>query len=359
MLKTSLKILKKIEASGFQAYIVGGFVRDYILGISSLDVDITTNAKPQELLNIFKEGLLPNENYGAITVYLHGKRFEIMTFRREIKYRDNRIPVEIEYIDDLLEDLKRRDFTINTLCIDSKGSIIDLLNGMEDIDNKVIRTVGDAYYKFEQDSFRILRAIRFATALNFQLCDEVKKAIIDTKQNLVKLSYERKRQELDKIFSNQNASYGVKLILELGLDKELELYNLEKVVLKNDLLGVWSSIDVSDRYKFTRHEKETIKNIKSVVKTGISRKTLYKYGLYINQVAADILGKDRFEITEKYINLPIQSKRDIAIKGNEILELVDSRLEIATIFRDIEDKILKNNLKNDNEQIRDYISKNY
>ncbi len=359
MLKTSLKLLKKLESSGFQAYIVGGFVRDYILGMSSLDVDITTNAKPQELLKIFEEGLLPNENYGAITVYSHGKRFEITTFRREIKYHNNRIPVEIEYIDDLVEDLKRRDFTINTLCIDSKGSILDLLNGMEDIDNKIIKTVGNAYDKFEQDSLRILRAVRFATSLNFKLCDEVKKAIIDTKQNLVGLSYERKRQELDKIFSNPNASYGVSLLLELGLDKELELYNLEKIVFKSDLLGAWSSIDVSDRYNFTKHEKEIIKNIKSVVKTGISRKTLYKYGLYINQVAADILGKDRLAITEKYSSLPIYSKRDINIKGNEILEVVDSKLKIAMIFTDIEDKILKGNLENDNRVIIDYIKKNY
>ena len=153
MLEAALKILNKIEKNGFKAYIVGGFVRDYILGIESKDVDICTNATPKEIMTIFKDSALPKEEYGSVTLFYKNSRFDITTFRREIRYINNRKPVEIEYIDDLLEDLRRRDFLMNTLCLDKKKNIIDPLNGRIDIDNKTINTVGDADYKFNLSDF--------------------------------------------------------------------------------------------------------------------------------------------------------------------------------------------------------------
>ena len=188
MLNTSLKVLKKIEEHGFKAYIVGGFVRDYLLGRESLDVDIATDATPMDIKQIFNDIFIPKVEYGSVTVFVHNTRFEITTFRRELTYINNRKPVEFEYINDLLEDLKRRDFTINTICMNSAGEIIDLLNGKEDLDQKEIKTVGNSHDKFEEDSLRILRAIRFATILDFKLSKEVKEAIKYTKKYLRNLS---------------------------------------------------------------------------------------------------------------------------------------------------------------------------
>ena len=126
MLEVALKLLEEITARGFKAYIVGGFVRDYILGINSNDIDITTSATPKDIKEIFEDSCLPSEDYGSVTVIKKGIRFEITTFRKEIGYIDNRRPAEIKYIDDLYEDLLRRDFTINTICMDEKGEIVDL-----------------------------------------------------------------------------------------------------------------------------------------------------------------------------------------------------------------------------------------
>ena len=162
MLDTSIEILKKIEESSFKAYIVGGFVRDYILNIPSIDVDICTNATPKELLEIF-DNAIPNEEYGSVRVVYKKVTFEITTFRKETKYVGHRKPMEIEYIDDLKQDLLRRDITINTLCMNSNGEIIDVLGVMQDLKNRVIKVVGDANKKLEEDSLRILRCIRFAT----------------------------------------------------------------------------------------------------------------------------------------------------------------------------------------------------
>ena len=203
MLNTALKLIKTIEEHGYTAYIVGGFVRDQLLNIPSNDIDICTSARPSDIRNIFPNSCLPNEAYGSVTVIIKNIRFEITTFRKEIRYLNNRKPIEFEYIDNLLDDLKRRDFLINTICMDKDGKIIDLLNGKSDLDKKEIHTVGDSIYKFSEDALRILRAVRFATNLNFRLSDEVKNAIRETKHYVRNLSYDRKREELNKIFPSK------------------------------------------------------------------------------------------------------------------------------------------------------------
>ena len=363
MLKQALKILSKIEENGFKAYIVGGFVRDYTLGITSPDVDIATNATPQQIMGIFKNSVLPKEEYGSVTLFIKNDRFEITTFRREIKYINNRKPIEIEYIDDLLEDLKRRDFRMNTLCMDKSGQIYDYFDGKEDIKNKVINTVGDSDYKFSQDCLRILRAIRFATILNFTLSDEVKSAIIKNKSLLRTLSYSRKKQELDKIFSSVNSNYGVSLLLELGLDKELEIYNLDKINITNDIIGTWASLDFSQKYaqEFSSSEKIIIKDIKEVMKTGITNYSLYRYGLYTNQIVASMLGYDKSRVVGDYEKLPIKSKKDIDIHGNEIEAILNNKpgVYVREVYNRLEEEILNNRLENKKEKIKDFIIANY
>ena len=230
MLDNALKLLRELTSHSYKAYIVGGFVRDYLLGIESNDIDICTNATPKQIKEIFEDSCLPNEDYGSVIVERYGVRFELTTFRREIEYNDNRRPIEIKYIDDLYEDLLRRDFIINTLCINENGKVLDYLGGREDLNNHIIRTIGSASSKFSEDPLRILRAIRFSTILNFNLDDECRNAIVETKYLLKKLSYNRKKEELDKIFTSPNYKNGIKLLLELGLDKELEIQNLSSVL---------------------------------------------------------------------------------------------------------------------------------
>ena len=363
MLKDALKLLNQIEEKGYKAYIVGGFVRDYVLGIISKDVDIATSATPKEIMEMFPNSVLPKEEYGSVTLYLKNERYEITTFRKEIKYINNRKPVEIEYISSLLEDLKRRDFRMNTLCIDKNGKVLDFFDGKKDLENKIINTVGNSFNKFSQDSLRILRAVRFATSLNFKLSDEVKKAIIDNKHLLKSLSFSRKKQELDKIFIDNNARYGVDLLLELGLDKELEIYNLDKIILCNDIISIWASLDLSDKYKeeFTSSEKAIIKDVKEVLKTGITNMSLYKYGLYVNQIASNILGIDKYKVVGIYEMLPIKSRKEIDITSDDIVKLLNTKP--GPFFKELYDKItieiVNNRLENKKDNIEEFILKNY
>lgn len=362
MIETSLKVLKKLESKGFEAYIVGGFVRDYILKRKSVDVDISTNATPKQIKEIFPESFIPNEVYGSITIIQNKIRFEITTFRKEFKYYNNRKPLDIEYTNDLLEDLNRRDFTINTLCMNSKGEIIDALDIKQDLYHKRIRTVGNSIDKFTEDALRILRAVRFATVLGFELDNEVELAILKTKKYLENISFNRKKQELDKIFMSKNSKHGIELLLELGLDKELEIYNLKEVKLSNDLLGVWSSLDVSSKYPFTKTEKELIEKIKKVENfDNFDKKVLYKYGPYVNSIAAINKGQDNTKVINIYNSLPIKVRSDILITSQEIMLLFNKGpgRYINEIYNDLEDKILYDIIENTSQAIKEYIINNY
>ena len=364
MLEVALKLLKEITSHSYQAYIVGGFVRDYLLGIESNDIDITTNATPKQIKEIFEDSCLPNEDYGSVTVIMKGVRFEITTFRRDIEYVNNRRPLEIQYIDDLYEDLLRRDFVINTLCMDENGQILDYLGGQEDLKKHVVRTIGDAHQKFFEDSLRILRAVRFATILDFTLDDDIVKAIKDTKYLLYHLSFYRKKEELDKIFTSSNYRKGIQLLLELGLDKELEIPNLRKVLDTEavSLIGIWTILDVEDKYTFQRNEKELISNVKKVLPySQLDPYVLYQYGLYVNSVAGEIKKINIKDITEAYNHLVIKSRNDIEIDANTIMEVLQRKpgKYIKDIFSDLEKEILYHRISNKKEVLISYILEHY
>ncbi len=362
LLDTALKLLNMIEDHGFKAYIVGGFVRDYLLGIDSLDIDVCTDAKPKDIRDIFKDACLPREEYGSVTVIVKNIRFEITTFRREYTYYQHRKPLEFEYIDDLKEDLKRRDFLINTLLIDKDGVVLDFYQGKKDLEEKIIHTVGDSFLKFSEDAFRILRALRIATVLNFRLSDEVRTAILRTKHLLKDISYQRKKEELDKIFTSVYAQKGIDLLLELGLDQELELPKLKHVVLLDDLVGIWAQLDVVDIYPFTNNEKSLMKDIQTSLRlNNLNHHVLYQFGLYVNSIAASIKGISKKDVSYQYNMLPIKSRNEIAISGRDIADRLNRKpgKYIHDILDDIEEKILDLDLVNDRQVLLDYVGESY
>lgn len=361
MYETANKVLKTIISNGYKAYIVGGYPRDLYLNKDSVDIDICTNATPKELKEIFKTSILPKQEYGGVTVVINNIRFEITTFRKEIKYENNRFPVKIKYIDYLIDDLERRDFTINTLCLDENGEYIDLLNARCDIDNKIIKTVGNSDKKIENDILRSLRAIRFATILNFRLDDELKKSIMKYGYLLKNLSYYRKKDELDKIFSSPNAKYGIDLIKELKLQDYLELKNIDKLVITSPI-AIWSQLDVLDKYNFSSSEKEIIEKVNKVMNLDIfDNYTLYKYGLYVCTLVSEIKKINRKEIILKYNNLQIKAPNEIVLKGLDICNILNKKPGnyLKRIIEDIELQIVNNNLLNDKEVLSKYIKDKY
>lgn len=359
MYNSALKILNIIEEKGFKAYIVGGFARDYYMKRESCDIDICTNALPVNLIEIFKDAILPKEEYGAVTIFYNNIRFEITTFRKELKYEGRR-PIEIKYINDLKEDLFRRDFTINSICLDKDGNFIDYYNGLKDIDNEIIRCLGDIDLKLKEDPLRIIRAIRFATILNFKIEKSLESKIKEYGYLLKNISYDRKKCELDKILSCDNSLYGIKLLKDLNLSNYLDI-NLENIVITKDIIGMWSQIDIG-YYNFSKNEKNIIENIRKIVSNKVINKIdIYKYGLYIVSNAAKILGIDEESVIKLDRNLVIRKRSDINITSKEIVDLLNIKPSkiINDIYIDLEDKIINNKLKNNNSEIKEYIIEKY
>ena len=362
MYETAIEILNKITDFGYKAYIVGGYPRDIYLNRNSTDIDICTNASPKELKKIFSDSILKSQEYGSVSLIYKKIRFEITTFRKEIKYENNRFPVKIKYIDTLIDDLERRDFTINTLCIDNEGNFIDLLNAKKDLDNKIIKCVLDADKKIKEDILRSLRAIRFATILEFKLDENLKKAIKKYGYLLKNLSYFRKKDELEKIFSSPNCAYGLSLIKELDLVSKLELNNFDNLVVTTSSLGIWAQLDVLDIYSFSNNEKQIIKNIQACLNENIlDNNVLYKYGLYICTLVGEIKNIKRSDIVEKYNKLPIYSIKDINIKAIDICNLLNKKPGpfLNEIYKDLENNILKNNIINERKYLISYIEEKY
>ena len=358
MKEIALNILKKLEKHGYQAYIVGGFVRDYILSIDTMDVDIITNATPKEIKMIFKDIILPREDYGALVLYIQDKKFEIMTFRKDIKYQSNRKPLKIEYISSLLEDLKRRDFTMNTLCMNSKGEIIDLLEGRKDIEAKKIKAVFKNVDKeLKEDPLRILRAIRFATILNFNIDEKLEKSIIKNKKYLKNISYDRKRKEIDLILLSDNAKRGINLLTYLGIDLELEIYNLKDIKLSKDLLFTWALFDKSDNYHFSKIEEQFMNKVRKYLdKDILNKRTIYEMGLYLSTLIAEYKDINKDKIFKIHSSLKLRSKKNIDYNFKKINYLKE---KVKFIIEEIEDLILKEKLDNNYEKIDEYIRLKY
>lgn len=361
MYKKALEVLNKFYDNGYLAYIVGGYPRDTLLGIKTTDIDICTNAKPMEIIKIFDTDKVSDINYGSVKVIYKNVKFDVTTFRRDIKYENNRKPVKIKYINDLKKDLLRRDFTINTLCIDREGNLVDILNVRKDIDERIIRTVGNPRYRIKEDSLRILRAIRFASILDFKIDSKTKSYIIKYGYLLKSLSCSRRREELDKIFSSKNKEMGRDLIVELGIDKHLGIENLKDIVMCDDIIGIWSQLKMRDEYPFSKLEKETIFKIREMLEMDIDSYSVYKYGLYVSSVVGSIKGISYKEINDIYSNLVIYSRKDIKVGGMDIANALkrEPGNYLREIFDDIERKIIGLEIDNKYEDIIDYVKKNY
>ncbi|MBR4622560.1 MAG: HD domain-containing protein [Ruminococcus sp.] len=201
------KAIDILNNAGFEAYCVGGCVRDSLLGREPDDWDLCTSAKPEEMKKAFEGYRMIDTGikHGTLTLIIDRNPLEITTFRTESEYASHRRPTSVEFIRDLKGDISRRDFTMNAICCDSKGTITDMYGGMEDIAKKLIRCVGDPAERFEEDALRILRALRFASVLGFEIEENTAKALFEKKYLLEYISGERIFSELKKIVCGKNA----------------------------------------------------------------------------------------------------------------------------------------------------------
>lgn len=222
MLNDNVKyILNTINKKGFEAFVVGGAVRNYLLHKDISDFDITTNALPSDIELMFEKTIPTGKKYGTITVVTKDASYEITTYRSDGVYSDKRRPDSVTFSNKLVEDLKRRDFTINAMCMDINEQLIDMFNGKDDLKHKLIRCIGDPNERFKEDALRMLRAVRFMCQLGFKIEENTLLAITRNSELLKSVSAERIQEEFNKILLSDKPSDGIRVLVKTQLIKHI------------------------------------------------------------------------------------------------------------------------------------------
>ena len=246
-------IIAVLEAHGFEAFAVGGCVRDTLLLRVPGDWDITTSAKPEEVKRLFSHTIDTGIEHGTVTVMQNHEGYEVTTYRIDGEYEDARHPKEVTFTSNLVEDLKRRDFTINAMAYNDSVGIVDEFDGLKDLERKIIRCVGDPMERFAEDALRMLRAVRFAAQLGFEIEENTKEAIRKLAPTIAKVSVERIATELVKIVTSKHPE-ALRTAYELGLTKEF--------MPEFDVAMETKQNNIHHRYTVGEHIIETMKGVR-------------------------------------------------------------------------------------------------
>jgi len=349
-----LTIIEKLEKNGHSAYIVGGCVRDMLLGLKPKDFDICTSAYPEQVLELFPRSIPTGIKHGTVTVIVNNIPFEVTTFRVESVYTDHRHPDKVIFSDSLTEDLKRRDFTINAMACHPVKGIIDPFNGIRDLNDKIIRTVGNPEERFGEDALRMLRAIRFQAAYGFSIDSDTFSAITKLSGNIGAISRERILEELNKtLLASYPEAFGnliktglLDRIFPVSYIKTNDLTPIKELPAElstrwsgflrligvhdvEDARTICSSLKMSNKLKNEILKTTTLLNSPLPPNRYMLRKTLSDFGLEIFVRASGImkilnLNKDLPE-TERNVSQIIMEKHclnisDMAVNGRDLME---------------------------------------
>ncbi|MBN2300043.1 MAG: CCA tRNA nucleotidyltransferase [Acholeplasmataceae bacterium] len=373
-IRTAKKVLYELKKAGYEAYIVGGAVRDHLLKQPTTDVDITTNAKPHQVAKIFKTkptGL----KYGTVTAIYGDETFEITTYRIDGEYLDNRHPDEVVFCETVEEDVKRRDFTINGILMTEKEEIIDYVNGRGDLQMKIIKTIGDPVERFTEDALRMMRAFYFQSKLGFQIDRETRDAITEMKENLRNVAMERITNEMIKILQGSYVKKALKSIITTGVHQVLP--GLEKGIKYAEQMDEIPFVDAFFTLCFTlhgsvpsdwpfsnkhRHRYETARMLADQHQS-FDALTLYTYGIDLCLLANRVnymlkrTKNLKTKIELDYKNLPIQSDLDLKIRATEMITLTNKKAGawVKNLQTEMVIEVLNKRLKNEKNALEQYV----
>jgi tRNA nucleotidyltransferase (CCA-adding enzyme) len=388
LFQKAVPLLERLEQAGYEAYFVGGCVRDYYLGRPISDMDIATSALPEEVKEIFPNTVDVGIEHGTVLVLYNGEGYEVTTFRAESDYKDFRRPEKVVFIRSLYEDLKRRDFTMNAMAMDRTGRVVDPFNGKEAIRHRQIVTVGKAEERFSEDALRMMRAARFASQLGFDLEDGVFTAICRNAGLMQHIAVERKRNEFEKLISGRFRKKGLKILLETGLylylpglesnEKELEkmlTIDCTSLTLQQMWLLIAVLVSRDKPVEFLKAWKLPSKTIKYLLsgltwmkkrrETPWTQWDVYDAGL---SVAVDVekvhsvLYQDE-DMTEQiqtlYENLPIKHRKELSVNGHDLCMWFQKKPGpwLRACLEEIEKAVLDQKTINEKEKIKEWLKR--
>ncbi|MGT2893271.1 CCA tRNA nucleotidyltransferase [Streptococcus downei] len=384
----ALPVLEKIKAAGFEAYFVGGSVRDALLNRPIHDVDIATSSYPQETKAIFERTVDIGIEHGTVLVLENGREYEVTTFRTEDVYVDFRRPKSVSFVRSLEEDLKRRDFTVNAFALAKDAQVIDLFDGLKDLEAQVLRAVGKAQERFSEDALRIMRGLRFAASLDFAIEDQTFVAMKTYAPLLEKISVERSFIEFDKLLTAPHWKKGLEALIEIQAYDYLPDLSKTEVGLrslltdfKDDFLfktseQAWAalclSLNIKDcrsflkKWKTSSHFQKTVSDLVAIYRLrmnqGHDKQSIYRYGKELAHLAENLRqgqGKavDFDRIDHLDASLLIHHKKDIVVNGGILISQLGLKPgpALGEILDQIETAIVEGDLANEKEAILAFV----
>ncbi len=354
-------IIDRLNQNGHSAYIVGGCVRDLLLGQKPHDFDITTSATPQEIINLFEKTIPTGIKHGTVTVLIENTPVEVTTFRTEGAYTDNRRPDSVKFVKDLKEDLSRRDFTVNAMAYNKKDGLKDYFGGKLDLENKILRAVGDPETRFSEDALRILRLFRFASTLNFKIEEKTLNDALKCSHLLKNVSPERIFAELKKAVLGENFKIFAPLIECGGLEflNITLLPDFQKMKTASKLLRLFILLDYNGLQQLnpSNKEKEYFKKMNLALKMPIPKTEEDIKNM--RAVIDDEILNDYFVFKNLKTNLlqTVLKKNEpylishLAIDGKDLLELGYKGEEIGAILERLQKFVIKNPEKNNKHDL--------
>lgn len=376
-LKDAKQVVWVFNKRGYEAYIVGGAVRDHLLNMPLSDIDITTNAKPDEVLKIFK-GVPTGLKYGTVTITQKNATYEVTTFRSEKGYSDFRRPEVVDFEVTVEEDVKRRDFTINGLLMDEAGDIIDLVGGVADLEAGIIRTIGNPKDRFTEDALRMLRAFYFQSKLGFEIEENTLNGIFENRKLIREIASERVLDEINKMLKGKHLLKAFDSIIKSkayeylpGLDKGIkhlvEINENPKPIIFYSLAFHLNG-SILEYWKFPNNYRYKIKKIMELIKLNklFTNIELYHYGLENILLANEVKGllkmevQDTKKLEKMFEKLPIKSSLDLKLRAKDMLEITGKKAGawVNNLTNDIVNKVLTFELENSFEAIKTYVLDN-
>lgn len=381
----ALPVLQKLTTAGFEAYFVGGSVRDYLLNRTISDVDIATSAFPEEVKEIFQTSYDTGIAHGTVTVRENNEFYEVTTFRTEGTYEDFRRPSEVTFIRSLEEDLKRRDFTMNAIAMDEHFALQDPFSGQLAIQNKEIKAVGKASERFHEDALRMMRAVRFLSQLDFELDKETEKALESQIELLQHTSVERITVEWLKMMKGKAAKRAIELLLKVKMEtylpglkdeksalSEFASWDWEKRTTEESIwLGLVVAVKPNNVNAFLKAWKlpnKTIQLVNKAYQYELNMKEtwlteeLYHAGKAVFSLVNElnvIRGQEnnQHKVSQAYEALPIHSKKDLAITGADLLKWSGESAGpwVKETLDKVECGVLSNEINNEKIQIKRWL----
>ncbi|MCM3224663.1 CCA tRNA nucleotidyltransferase [Terribacillus saccharophilus] len=381
----AFRVIQELEQYGYEAYLVGGAVRDYLIGKAVGDLDIATSATPDQVMKVFDKVIPIGIEHGTVLVRFEKESFEITTFRTEGAYSDYRHPDSVNFVTDVAADLARRDYTVNAIAMARTGELVDPFDGRSAIDKKELVTVGKAFDRFQEDPLRMMRGVRFVSQLGYNLDHDARKVMENQRLWLARIAIERVSIEMEKLISGKDVKTAVQLLHDTGLWEAMPIFKdhpelmreLAKKIEPLDNLAEWvalcsllSAIPVLDwvkKWKLSNAIKQDAQHLVRILQRELDAWAVYQLPVHLDEgfCRLEKIYKEK-DVQDNILSirhaLPIRNSSELAISGGDLTSWFPDRKKgswIRDLLLAVEKAVVENKIPNDKAQLKEWVIHGY